>query len=68
MLGQVFIPIFAVFLLMFVIGIVMAIIWKKKKPEEYRKAEEMLSQRTVDNVNDLNDRFNRARYMDQDGN
>lgn len=30
--------------------------------------EEALSQKTVNNVADLNDDFNRARYMDQDGN
>ena len=30
--------------------------------------EESLSRKAVDNVNALNDRFNRARYMDEDGN
>ena len=29
--------------------------------------EEVLSQKAVSNVADLNDDFNRARYMDQDG-
>lgn len=29
--------------------------------------EEVLSQKTAENVLDLNDRFNRARYMDEDG-
>ena len=29
--------------------------------------EEVLSQKTLSNVADLNDDFNRARYMDQDG-
>ena len=29
--------------------------------------EEFLSDKTVENVYDLNDRFNRARYMDKDG-
>lgn len=29
--------------------------------------EEVLSQKAVSNVADLNDEFNRARYMDQDG-
>ena len=29
--------------------------------------EDALSQKTVSNVADLNDDFNRARYMDQDG-
>lgn len=29
--------------------------------------EEFLSEKTVENVADLNDRFNRARYMDRDG-
>ena len=29
--------------------------------------EDVLSQKTISNVADLNDDFNRARYMDQDG-
>lgn len=29
--------------------------------------EDVLSQKTLSNVADLNDDFNRARYMDQDG-
>ena len=29
--------------------------------------EEFLSDKIVENVHDLNDRFNRARYMDKDG-
>lgn len=32
-------------------------------PEE----DEVLSQKVVDNVHDLGDLFNRARYMDEDG-
>ena len=29
--------------------------------------DQVLSEKTVNNVSDLNDRFNRARYMDEDG-
>lgn len=32
-----------------------------------QKEDDVLSQKTVENVNDLNDQFNRARYMDEDG-
>ena len=39
---------------------------KGKKDPASREAE-MLSDKTVENVLDLNDRFNRARYMDKDG-
>ena len=35
--------------------------------EEDPAEEEFLSDKTVENVHDLNDRFNRARYMDKDG-
>lgn len=42
-----------------------------KKDREAAKKEqkdtELLPQSVVDNVNDLGDRFNRARYMDKDG-
>ena len=37
---------------------------KKNGPSD---EEEVLSQKVVSNVTDLNDNFNRARYMDQDG-
>ena len=37
-----------------------------KKDQEAAKEEELLSERTVENVLDLNDRFNRARYMEED--
>ena len=68
MLGKIFLPIFAVFLLLFLIGAVMAVIAKRKNPSADKEADEILSQKTVENVNDLGDRFNRARYMDRDGN
>ena len=35
-------------------------------PDPAEEAE-LLPEKTVENVHDLNDRFNRARYMDKDG-
>ncbi len=66
MLGKIFLPIFAVFLLLFLIGAGMAIAAKRKNPSARNETEELLSQKTVENVSDLGDRFNRARYMDRD--
>ena len=51
---------------------VLAIIGFFQKRRDAKKGllspeEEVLSQKTVDNVLDLNDHFNRARYQDKDG-
>ena len=50
---------------------VLAIIGFFQKRRDAKKGllspeEEVLSQKTVDNVLDLNDHFNRARYQDKD--
>ena len=51
-------------------GIVYLVIVAKKKKSgiEVPPEDDPFSQKTVENVADLNDRFNRARYMNEDGN
>lgn len=56
MLGKALIVFFGVIAVLGIVGIVML---KKKGKTEMRDDTE--------NVVDLNDRFNRARYMDEDG-
>ena len=34
--------------------------------KQEKKEDKVVSDRTIENVVDLNDRFNRARYMDED--
>ncbi|MBQ6236182.1 MAG: hypothetical protein IJK54_09710 [Clostridia bacterium] len=61
MLGQILIPFFAIFLgAITVLGIVGIVMIRRKKLQDTRDDTE--------NVSDLNDRFNRARYMSEDGN
>ena len=50
-------------------GIVYMLIVAKKKRTgvEVPPEDDPFSQKTVENVADLNDRFNRARYMEEDG-
>ena len=40
----------------------------KGRTDPAEQEAEVLAEKVVDNVADLNDRFNRARYMDKDGN
>ncbi len=65
-LGKLFIGILAVAAVLAAVGFWMAR-RAKKKGEDFPEQEEVLSEKTVGNVQDLNDRFNRARYMDEDG-
>ena len=61
MLGQILIPFFAIFLgAITVLGIVGIVMIRRKKLQDTRDDTE--------NVSDLNDSFNRARYMSEDGN
>ena len=39
----------------------------REDPSAREEAPAPLSEKSVENVQDLNDRFNRARYMDEDG-
>ncbi len=66
--GKLFVGFIAAVILL---GIVGWIISKRKTAKNAPSAEgeeEALSEKTVNNVLDLNDRFNRARYMDEDSN
>ena len=65
MLGQVFIPIFAGVAVLAGVGWVQQRRAAAKKKGSARE-EAPLSDRTVENISDLNDRFNRARYMNDD--
>lgn len=66
MLGEIFIPFFALVAVLALIGGLQALRAKKKAAAQ-KEAGEVLPQSAVENVADLSDRFNRARYMDQDG-
>ncbi len=67
MLGKIFISFLAVVVILGVIGFLLRRAEKAKGENTEQSRDHPLSQKTVDNVNDLNDRFNRARYMDRDG-
>ena len=63
--GQLFIVFITVVVLLGIVGWAMA---KRKAAKKGASADDqVLSEKTVKNVLDLNDRFNRARYMDEDG-
>ena len=63
--GQLFIVFITVVVLLGIVGWAMA---KRKAAKKGASADDqVLSEKTVNNVSDLNDRFNRARYMDEDG-
>lgn len=62
---------FAFLAVVILLGIVGWIITKRRADREGSPADgqdEVLSEKTVNNVLDVNDRFQRARHMDQDGN
>ena len=61
--GKLFLGFLAVIVVLGVIGF-----FVKKRGARQVPEEEVLSEKTVSNVADLNDLFNRARYMDQDEN
>ena len=69
-LGKLFVGFLAVIAALGGIGL-----WQAKRgtdktgsgPAGQEKTEELLNEKTVDNVLALNDRFNRARYQDKDG-
>ncbi len=62
--GKLFFGFLAVVLVLAIIGFFL-----KRRDAKRGEAspEEVLSQQVVGNVADLNDHFNRARFMDQDG-
>ncbi len=61
MFAKFFIIFFAVLIVLGVIGLVM-----KKRSASQKDRGDPMSEENVGNVNDLNDIFNRARYMDKD--
>ena len=62
--GKLFFGFLAVLALLAILGFFLK---RKDVRDGTAREEDVLSQRTVSNVADLNDDFNRARYMDQDG-
>ena len=65
MFGQIFWPFIGVVAVLGVVGLVQ--LKTAKKGNGKQNEESVLPERIVENVNDLNDRFNRARYQDKDG-
>lgn len=63
--GQLFIVFITAVVLLGIVG------WAVARRNAAKKGasadDQVLSEKTVNNVLDLNDRFNRARYMDEDG-
>jgi hypothetical protein len=63
--GQLFIVFITAVVLLGIVG------WAVARRNAAKKGasadDQVLSEKTVNNVSDLNDRFNRARYMDEDG-
>ena len=64
--GQLFI-VFITAVLLGIVGWAVARRNAAKKGASADDQDQVLSEKTVNNVSDLNDRFNRARYMDEDG-
>ena len=60
--GQILLIFFAVIIVLGVIGL-----WQKKRNPGKESGEDAID-KAMDNVIDLNDRFNRARYQDGDKN
>ena len=59
--GKLFIGFLAVVVLLGIVGFIMSIRAKKRGEEKENPSKDIF-----ENVADLNDRFNRARYMDED--
>lgn len=66
--GKLFFGFLAVVAVLGIIGFILAKRKAAREGTEYdlREEAEVLPEKVVDNVFDLNDRFNRARYMDED--
>ena len=63
--GQLFIVFITAVVLLGIVG--WAVARRKAAKKGASVDDQVLSEKTVNNVLDLNDRFNRARYMDEDG-
>lgn len=65
--GQLFIVFITAVVLLGIVGWAVARRNSAKKGASADDQDQVLSEKTVNNVLDVNDRFNRARYMDEDG-
>ena len=70
-LGKIVIALLILVAVLLTVGLVWVLVKSKKEKISVRQMiaeEDALSGKTVENVADLNDRFNRARYMNENGN
>ncbi len=65
--GKLFVGFLAVVALLGIIGLIITKRRTAQKGTSTEGRDEVLPEKTVKNVLDVNDRFNRARYMDEDG-
>lgn len=66
-IGKLFLEFMALVLALGLLGAWMQRRDAKKRPGAQKDEEEFFSEKEVGNVHNLNDWFNRARYMDEDG-
>lgn len=66
-LGKLFIGFIAAVVLLGIVGWIVSKRNAGRKDSGSDQADEILPEKTVNNVLDVRDRFNRARYMDEDG-
>lgn len=66
-LGKLFIGFIAAVVLLGIVGWIVSKRNAGRKVSGSDQADEILPEKTVNNVLDVRDRFNRARYMDEDG-
>ena len=65
--GKLLIGFFAVFAVLGIVGLVMRLrAAKKGTPANDAEDDEIIPMKTLENVQSINDRFNRARYMQED--
>lgn len=67
MFGKLLIGFFAVIAALAIVGFLLRKREIMKNGAAPAQEDEILNQKTLDNVLDLRDRFNRARYMERDG-
>ncbi len=65
--GKLFIGFIAAVALLGIVGWIVSKRNAGRKGSGSDQADEILPEKTVNNVLDVRDRFNRARYMDEDG-
>ena len=65
--GWFFVIFFAVVIVLGILGYFLKKRNARKNPASQTEDEPFLSEEEVGNVHNLNDQFNRARYMDKDG-